>query len=842
MADRLVVLIENDPVLSERLRAVLAAYHLRVELIPDGNELTLRRDLDPVLIILCIDPKRLGWAICNKIKKSTQYRNVPMVVTSQEATDKDFDDHKKLRTRAEEYLHKPFGVELMLEKVAFLIGLDPPQIDDSGLEEIPIDDASLIEEEILAPAPEPAAAAPAVSPSQHAAYIDQQIADETDAAFAAIGMATEDLRTPIPGNDTLPPSLRRPNLPGVSPRAEMPRPVLQGESPIKAIDDEIELGFEDVVTTGIRRQGPAQGYGGRPTIAALEQQAEQLQRELARVRTDAEHWHEERDRAASERDHLHYEREQLQSEVQRLTEERERAAAQRAEDSVATDRSRDEQQRLALERDQLLSERDKAALERDQARGEATRLREERDRLKTESDELRTRPTTGAPAAAAGSSFSRERELLGLREVINKKEKEILDLRDSLDSKERQILDARDKARELERTRRDLDEKLLEIEKEHVAAREKIEALVHDKEIGLERERGLKARLDDAQRKLQRADEEVEGWKRRYAADLQRAEEALAQAQAQHQQAIAAQLARHGEQVQGLRAEHAALLEGLRAEHAAAQDGLRSAHEEAQRQKEEEQRAQVAALLEGHARTLAERNAEAEAALAEQQRLHEQAVAALKGEHAADKAELSARHAEDLRGAQERHREALAEAEAQKQAELQQRAAEHAAAHNAQAEEHRRRTEVLEGEHREKVAALQLAHRQEMDHLTQVLTGERDAVAERLAEREADQAQLRTRLAETEANLAGLRQRHTETSAQLDRTQADLADREQRLGDVGSENAAFQEQLLRAYQRIKSDEGLVSRAKKALAIALTLLDESGAPVPQSPTTPPTSEE
>ena len=43
MADRLVVLIENDPVLSERIRAVLAAYHLRVEMIQDGNELTLRR-------------------------------------------------------------------------------------------------------------------------------------------------------------------------------------------------------------------------------------------------------------------------------------------------------------------------------------------------------------------------------------------------------------------------------------------------------------------------------------------------------------------------------------------------------------------------------------------------------------------------------------------------------------------------------------------------------------------------------------------------------------------------------------------------------------------------------
>ena len=38
-AERLVVLIDNDPVLSERLSAVLGSYGLRVQVIPDGNDL-----------------------------------------------------------------------------------------------------------------------------------------------------------------------------------------------------------------------------------------------------------------------------------------------------------------------------------------------------------------------------------------------------------------------------------------------------------------------------------------------------------------------------------------------------------------------------------------------------------------------------------------------------------------------------------------------------------------------------------------------------------------------------------------------------------------------------------
>ena len=35
--------------------------------------------------------------------------------------------------------------------------------------------------------------------------------------------------------------------------------------------------------------------------------------------------------------------------------------------------------------------------------------------------------------------------------------------------------------------------------------------------------------------------------------------------------------------------------------------------------------------------------------------------------------------------------------------------------------------------------------------------------------------------------------------------------------------------MLRAYQKIKADEAMVARARKAMAIALTVLDEEGNP-------------
>src|SRR6185312_11316546 len=151
MSERYVYLVDADGNLNAHLVGELGRYGFRVEAAVDSNELMQLKDDLPALIVLCIDPKRTGWAVCNRLRKSATLKTTPLIITSAEATEKDFEDHKKLRTRAEEYLHKPFGVEALLEKVASLIGLDPPQLEESALEEIPIDDASLIEEEILAP-------------------------------------------------------------------------------------------------------------------------------------------------------------------------------------------------------------------------------------------------------------------------------------------------------------------------------------------------------------------------------------------------------------------------------------------------------------------------------------------------------------------------------------------------------------------------------------------------------------------------------------------------------------------------------------------------------------------
>src|SRR4029079_10004400 len=131
-------------------------------------------------------------------------------------------------------------------------------------------------------------------------------------------------------------------------------------------------------------------------------------------------------------------------------------------------------------------------------------LENERQTLRKEIEEARERFTQSA-------TFSKEREFLGLREIINKKEKDILDLRDALDAKDRQILDHKDKLRELDRARRDLEEASLGFERNLVAANERVAEVVQDREKSGDREKGLKARIDDAHEERRRARDAVYG-------------------------------------------------------------------------------------------------------------------------------------------------------------------------------------------------------------------------------------------------------------------------------------------------------------------------------------------
>ena len=177
---------------AKQLSAGFGQVGATVTVVADGKAgITHAEATPPTLILLAIELDGMnGFLVCKKIKKDPALAEIPMVILSSDANaDEIFEQHKKLRTRAEEYLHKPYSIELLLSKIDPLVGLDVQAadspietIDDAAIEEISVDDA-VIEEEL----PEAPAGHGAAVKGKPEAMDDVEIDQETDAAFAAIG-------------------------------------------------------------------------------------------------------------------------------------------------------------------------------------------------------------------------------------------------------------------------------------------------------------------------------------------------------------------------------------------------------------------------------------------------------------------------------------------------------------------------------------------------------------------------------------------------------------------------------------------------------------------------------
>ena len=147
---RSVALIDANFDLLAQMTSELVGLGLRCEAIVDANLLLQRQEGAPDLIVLCIDPKRTGWAICNRLRKSPLLKAVPLLITSAEATAKDFEDHRKLKTRADDYLHKPFLPRDLSTRVCSMLGLPAPGASDELAldgDDLAVEDEVLVEEE-----------------------------------------------------------------------------------------------------------------------------------------------------------------------------------------------------------------------------------------------------------------------------------------------------------------------------------------------------------------------------------------------------------------------------------------------------------------------------------------------------------------------------------------------------------------------------------------------------------------------------------------------------------------------------------------------------------------------
>jgi len=880
MAHRSILCIEPDGATVGEIRRAFGSYGFRVENIPNGEQaIDWARSNNPAIIVLSVEPRKVGYAVCNKLKRSPVLREIPLILISSEETSATFEQHRKLKSRAEEYLLKPLDMKELLGKVEKLIGLRDAHGgahlaaagDDSGEIEIADDEISLDDEDALLeedhgfsepdqptlansgipaggqagagasslgmlgelskptavgdpaePSPFGEASKPHVAPE--VPFDAEQFDQETQAAFAALEAgATEGgegaARTGAgagAGSSGSPSGAHRPvgggdmvdlqslwgddDLPGKLPWEDAP-PSSNG-APISAA---VEITNHDVRVDDAAAGDPLAAQVTPPPHMNGERGESSLAAAAAAAHDDA----------------------LLQGlgtiEVPPMPEEvlyDERSGATQAALAARDGRIADLQARIST----LESERQEIAGRTTELQGRIGSLETERETLRKELDEQRERMTQAAHQGA----FSKERDLLGLREIINKKEKDILDLRDALDAKERQILDHKDKIREHERARRDLEERTLGFERSLVAANEKVAELTQDKEKSVEREKGLKARLDDAHEELRKGQDEIDGLRKRVAQEIERGRVEVDKTRLELEAKFAEADEAHRNTLAKATEEWAAAHDAERAAYAADAARSEAAHRvevEALQRRLTEEVGSAADRLQTELLKLRREQEKATAALKEEQASQlaserEAYEAQTEAKHRAYRDEVMAlrrRHEEELTAAEDRRQRDILEQEQRRVAELEQA-------------ETRRRLELQsrDEEHHGRVTDMERRHLIEKTEVGERHRTEHDQAVGRAVRAEAELVARAQEIEQAYRRLAGF-------EADLDAARAELGDRDVRLSqtrdriaELEAKAADYEDQIVRAFQRLRSDEKTTEKVRRALAVGLALLDERAA--------------
>jgi len=850
MAERNLLCIEPDAATVAEIRSALEPYGFGIENIANGDDaIEWGRSHPTSLIILCVEPRKIGYAICNKLKKSPSLREVPLILISAEETLATFEQHRKLKAHADEYLLKPLDMSELLRKVDKLVRLgerqDTDEIHDADSGDIIISDEDMAEELVLetggaAAATPPVDATnglgedamrndtaeqPVVSDGQVLPFQGEAFDSETQAAFAALeaGAAEGGATSPGASNDLvdlrslwsdedLPPQLAWETPPKTAPATPPPDGYRSGSTlgpeavppppdPVPGPGPNLTIA-PDVVDP----LAPIRGEIGGPPVAA------QAEADIPPSPEEIEY----DDSTMSDGD--------TRSGAHDLP-----FSTSDLEPGMLPDIAP-----AAARDDGRVRELESRAAEL-QARIES--LETERQTLRKELEEARERFNQSA-------TFSKEREFLALREIINKKEKDILDLRDGMDAKERQVLDHKDKIRELERARRDLEEQTLGFERSTVAANEKVAELSADREKSGEREKAFKSRLDIAHEEIRKAHDEVEVLRKRLAQEEMRGRNELDKVRIDLESRLAEAEDAHRQELSRLKDEQTAAVGGVEIARQSELARLDAAHkgevETLQRRLADEQAAaaerllsEVARLRREQEKAIASSKEEQATQLAAERQAYEALTEAKERDHRNEILAVRRRHEEELTAAEERRQRDIAEQEARRVSELEGAEGRRRAELQGRDEEQHARITEIERRHLTEKTELSERHRAEYDQALGRAARAEGELAARV--QEVDQAY--RRLSGLEADLDAAR-------AELGERGVRMAQSRDRVAELEAKVADYEDQVVRAYQRLRSDEKTTEKARRALAVALALIDERAAvpaPVMKTPSGPATEE-
>ena len=733
-----VLVFESDSAFAGELRNELGNLGCAVRIVDDGNVGLQQAQAErPDLILLSIElPRMNGFSVCNKLKKDAELKDVPLIIMSSESSDETFEQHKKLRTRAEAYVHKPIAFGQLLQEIEPFVALRANDFPGTGNPDDSQEISGIVI--VVVDAVTGSARPPSIElapDSQRTAmfqvpfvpknrHVDPDVDAFADDAFGRL-QAGED------------PSVTQP-----------PRP----------------LSVRPAATVAPPSTPPASRRSVLPPLAA-DTSANDEAAAQARAASEA---------AAQALEASEAELEQARALLGSTSGELESARVK------------------AGELEQSLRS---AEAEIDRVRAEAVA---EAERLKLELDELKSRPAVpvkgGSVPPKAGGGVS-SREFLDLREALSKKDKEILALKQQLTSKDKEIFETRDRSLAHEGRVSELDDRVLAKDRELAEAFERID------DLGAQLE-STKKSLESTEADVQRLDKELLDLKAKREQDNVSHEAATAALKADHADALQALRAEHVDADRLLREETETRLAKAEAAHKNELDAAEAAHTATR----EESASALAAAGAAHAATredAAGTLAAAEAAHTATREESARTLAAAEAAHVAAQEEAGKEHASALarqaKEAEETHAAALAAREAE-----------------------------LRSETETKLASLHRSQQDELARLGSEAEGRENALKGSVSDTKQELAGVERRLEEVNVSRTALESQLGSAASKAAALEEELAALRGELDDTRKDLVRESSRATRALAKWEADKASLERAKDALAVALSQLDEAEA--------------
>jgi CheY-like chemotaxis protein len=413
-------------------------------------------------------------------------------------------------------------------------------------------------------------------------------------------------------------------------------------------------------------------------------------------------------------------------------------------------------------------------------------------RLRSEISELKAK-------LAESSGGVSSRQFLDLRETLNSKDKEILDMRDQVSVRDKEILELKDQSIALERGRADFGEKMADLERAFSKAQEAIASLTEDKEAANKRFEDVKARFEREHHKARGLEESLGQEREGRAADV-------AALRGTHDAELARAILAHEEAMDLVKAESAAA-------RAKAEEDSVAALQAVANEKETAVAALRSELTDERSAALAQASAEAEAAkqaslAALREELETEAAAQVAAVEDAWKRTLAEREAA-LRGEKELELETLEGQHSKQLATLGRKLAD-------------TETELAGAREREQLNAERNA---ELESKLTEIEGALATTSAQLGETQETRDRLQAELTETTAARDGLQEELDTSIARMALLESDKRDLTSRVGSLESVKSQLESKLSDAVQKIATDEALLERVRRAMAIGLALLEE-----------------